>query len=285
LTLNWNDNSLNETSFVVQKSIDGGLTWIDVGTSPSPLALDNTHGTRSFGDTTFAWGDTPLHYRVVALNTIGYGGEFMSLSAKSFSTSVPIIASPTNLTASLLAGPAVNVRFMDNARNETGFILERSVDGVNFSPLTTLGPRLNTGNVTYIDNAVILGNTYWYRVATLVGAEQSPYSNIASIVVAVPTAPVGLAGVAVPVGLNERITLTWTDTSNNETGFTLQRALDSAFTNPVINTLPANQTSFTTGTLPRTTYYFRILAFNVVGQSAWDVAAPVGPARILQPAR
>ncbi len=34
--ISWSDNSINETSFVLQRSING-LTWADVGTSPSPL--------------------------------------------------------------------------------------------------------------------------------------------------------------------------------------------------------------------------------------------------------
>jgi FtsP/CotA-like multicopper oxidase with cupredoxin domain len=281
LTMTWNDNSINETSFVLQKSTDGGTTWVDVGTSLSPLDVDNTHGIRSLADATFDWGATPLHYRVAAFNTIGYGGEYMSLTAKSYSASVPIIASPTNLVLNLQAGPAVVVRWMDNARNETGFVIERSTDGVTFSFLTTVGPRQNTGNVTYTDSTVVLGNTYWYRVATLVGTEQSPYSNIASIVVDVPTPPAGLVGIANLVGNNERVTLTWTDTSNNETGFTIQRALDAAFTNPVIVNVGPNLTTYTTGNLPRVIYYFRIRAFNVLGASAWNEAAPVGPARIL----
>ena len=40
----WNDNSITETSFVVQRTTDG-TTWADVGApSPSPLDQPNTHG-------------------------------------------------------------------------------------------------------------------------------------------------------------------------------------------------------------------------------------------------
>ena len=44
LTLTWNDNSINETSFVVQRRRRDG-TWVDLGTVLSPLDQPNTHGT------------------------------------------------------------------------------------------------------------------------------------------------------------------------------------------------------------------------------------------------
>ena len=49
--LKWNDNSITETAFVVQRTTDG-TTWTDVGTVPQPLGDTNTHGQRTFTDTT-----------------------------------------------------------------------------------------------------------------------------------------------------------------------------------------------------------------------------------------
>ena len=42
LTLAWNDNSLNETSFLVQRTEDG-INWEDLATIESPLTLPNTN--------------------------------------------------------------------------------------------------------------------------------------------------------------------------------------------------------------------------------------------------
>ena len=44
--LTWNDNSITETDFVVQRTTDG-TTWTDIGTSASPLDQPNIHGVRS----------------------------------------------------------------------------------------------------------------------------------------------------------------------------------------------------------------------------------------------
>ncbi len=79
LTLTWNDNSINETSFVVQRSTDG-TTWTDVATVSSPLDQPNTHGTRSITDTSFRVNATTYSYRVVAMNTIGYGGAYPTMT-------------------------------------------------------------------------------------------------------------------------------------------------------------------------------------------------------------
>ena len=84
-----------------------------------------------------------------------------------------------------------------------------------------------------------------------------------------PAAPSNLVATAVS---STQINLTWTDNATNETGFTIQRATNSAFTSG-LNTinLGANQTAYNnTGRNPSTTYYYRVRAFNVVGFSAWS---------------
>ena len=49
--LTWNDNSITETAFLVQRSDDLGLNWTNVGNPiVSPLDQPNTHGTRTYTD-------------------------------------------------------------------------------------------------------------------------------------------------------------------------------------------------------------------------------------------
>ncbi len=90
VTVHWTDNSINETSFVLQRSTDG-TTWSDVATSASPLDSPNTHGPRSLTDQD-SRVDRAYTYRVVALNTVGYGGEFPSLTVKSVSAELAVPA-------------------------------------------------------------------------------------------------------------------------------------------------------------------------------------------------
>lgn len=74
-----------------------------------------------------------------------------------------------------------------------------------------------------------------------------------------------------------RVNLSWVDNSNDETSFVIQRASDAGFTtNLATFTRRANATTLVQTGLPRgVTYYYRILAQNAYGQSAWVNLAAV----------
>ncbi len=274
LTLTWTDNSISETSYLVQKSINNGTTWTDVGISPSPLNQANLKGPRILTDPARYDRNVVYQYRVVAQNTVGYGGQFMSLTVKSMSA--PLIvsatpAAPTNLAAALQNGPQVRLTWTDNASNETSFVIQRAVGAGAFTQIGTV----TANTVSYVDTAVVIGTTYTYRVAAVNGGGTSAFSNTATVSVTTPAAPSGMTAKAVRQGNNEKVTLNWVDNSNNESGFTIQRATNAAFTTGVTNTsVSANVTTYTTGNVARVAYYYRIRAVNPVGQSAWVNATP-----------
>jgi fibronectin type 3 domain-containing protein len=97
-----------------------------------------------------------------------------------------------------------------------------------------------------------------------------------------PNAPTGLG--ASPATATS-VTLTWTSNATNQTGYHLDRATDSAFTqNLITENLPATPSSFTdtaTGLAPGGTFFYRIRAFNTAGDSAnsnvASVTIPVAP--------
>jgi len=375
MTLTWNDNSITETAFDIQRSANGGA-WTTIDTVVSPLDQANTHGARTYVDPTFAWDANTYSYRVVAKNTIGYGGAFMSMTVQSSYTdavtvpnptpaaptgltaevtltqvnltwtdnannetnfrieraevvngvtgafaavgsvgadvaafsdltvassttyayrvfannpagdSLPtdtvtvttpvFVPAPTNLTLTLLSGPRIRLTFVDNAINETGFVIERSVNGGAFTQQAQIGARNGTGSVTYTDTTVSIGNIYSYRVMAINAGGASQYSNTASQSTQTPAAPTNAAVSVVRNGNNDRVTLTWTDNANNETRFVIQRASNAAFTNG-LNTynVAANATTFQQNVQRRRTYYYRIRAVNpITGNSAWVVFNP-----------
>ena len=97
---------------------------------------------------------------------------------------------------------------------------------------------------------------------------------------AAPAAPGNLRAVNGPNGNgNSRtVNLTWQDLSNNETGFTIQRATTSTFTAGVVTTnVGANvQANQQTGLARNTTYFFRIRANNgPISVSAWVPVPPL----------
>lgn len=279
LTVTWNDNSLDETSFLVQRK-EGTGQWVDAGTLLSPLDANNDKGARSLIDSTYR-RSMSVEYRVIAQNTVGYagsGGAFKTVTTQGISDAKTVVLTPTNLTATAQAGPQVGLAWTDNATNETGFTVQRSTNGGPFGVISLAPARSNTGGVTFVDTGVVLGNTYDYRVAATAPSNSSAPSNVATVIVDVPAAATDVvAANGANQGSSRRVVITWTDNATNETGFTLQRATNASFTAGVTNvTIGANVQSYTAGSLSRgTDYYFRIRVDNALGSSGWVTVTPL----------
>ncbi len=190
-------------------------------------------------------------------------------------------AAASGLTATV-AGPPLSVvlTWTNNANNATGFRIERSTNGTAYTPLVTVGPVS-----TYADASVLRGTKYWYRVIAynLVGSAAA--SNVVTVTTStMPAAPVSLNATATPPSINTpTVTFTWTDRSNNETGFTIQRALDPNFT-LLLNTfnVGANIVSYLDTTVgPMGTYYYRVCSYNFLGNSAWSATRSVATPGLL----
>jgi hypothetical protein len=87
-----------------------------------------------------------------------------------------------------------------------------------------------------------------------------------------PAAPINLRAAAIS---RATIQLNWSDNSNNETGFQIQRCKGNRCTNFArVATVGANITTFTDVDLPRgTTYTYRVRAVNAVGASTFSNTA------------
>ncbi|HMB24756.1 MAG TPA: multicopper oxidase domain-containing protein, partial [Anaerolineales bacterium] len=164
LTLTWWDNSITETAFLVQRTTSAS-GWQTLATIASPLDQPNVHEQRSYTDTNFN-SSAAYQYRVVALNKVGYGGAFPSVTAQSMSDAIavgtplpPVVVSstrqdpnPTNLsTVNFLvtfSEPVTGVDTADFALNVTGGITGHSITSVNPTDGTgaTYTVAVNTGS-------------------------------------------------------------------------------------------------------------------------------------------
>jgi hypothetical protein len=180
-------------------------------------------------------------------------------------------AAPTALSAAAVACDRIDLAWTDNADNETSFKIERSTDGVNFSQIGTVGADVTA----YSDTTVAESTTYWYRVRASNSAGDSAYSNTASATTpACPSNPP-----AAPSNLNakvkgkSKITLSWNDNSNNETGFRIYRG-GSPTTLTLLTTVGANVILFDDTTVQsKTTYYYKVCAYNGDGESCSAVVS------------
>lgn len=88
-----------------------------------------------------------------------------------------------------------------------------------------------------------------------------------------PSAPGNLAAQFIPNPLS--VELTWTDNSNNENGFIIERESQGPDAFMVIDTVSANSTLFVDNTVSYATYNYRITAYNAFGQSDYSNVAQI----------
>ena len=79
------------------------------------------------------------------------------------------------------AAPQVTLTWRDNSINEDGFVIERRPStGGTYTPVAQVGQNVTS----YIDNTVVAGSGYCYRVQSFNSDGTSPYSNEACRTVA-----------------------------------------------------------------------------------------------------
>jgi hypothetical protein len=90
---------------------------------------------------------------------------------------------------------------------------------------------------------------------------------VATPAVTLPKAPSSLTATALSAGSG--VSLAWKDNSSNEDGFQIERKTGSTW--QVLTTVTANTKTFKDASAARrTTYTYRVLAFNVAGGSPYS---------------
>jgi hypothetical protein len=276
--LTWRDNATNETGFAIERSDNGG-PFVQIAIAP---ARNNT-GNVTFTDTSIKTATTNMTYtyQVAALNPVGPSAYSNLVTVAVAVGTLP--TAPTSLTAVLQAGPQVALSWIDNAVNETGFVIQRSTNGGAYSTIGTFAASAGTGiRVTTVDATAMpsfTNVTYTYRVAATNSVGSSAFSNTAyAVVPALPATPSNLIVVNGPNKNKSRsVILVWSDNSSNETGFTIQRATNSLFTQGLTTvTVGANVTTLTqTGLTANTQYWYRIRANDgTIIFTVWVNATP-----------
>lgn len=169
-------------------------------------------------------------------------------------------AAPDQLSVVAASGTELDLTWRDNSHIETGFSVERSNDGVNFTPIAT---HLPADTQSYFDTALDPDMRYWYRVQALNFAENSAYSNVVDLTTPVPpNKPTNAHPTAVTT---TSIAFAWTDPADNEDGYRITRAVNfGSFV--AIATLPPNTTTYLDQNLkPGQHHEYHIQAFNIAG--------------------
>lgn len=184
-------------------------------------------------------------------------------------------AAPSNLSATAQSSSSIRLTWTDNAGNETGFQIERLVNG-SWTQVATVGANVTSWDDTGLTSAT----SYSYRVRASNSYGTSTYTNTASATTSssgsVPAAASNLiASQQTRPWL--RNNLTWRDNSANETGFYIERSTDGGATWVRYAQVSANVTSYQDRNISRgITYYYRVLAFNSFGTASPSNVAQIG---------
>lgn len=238
IDLSWGDVS-GESGYVLERSTNG-TTWSQIGT---PVA-DST----SYSDTGLVAG-TKYYYRLRATSSVGNSANTASVFATTRT------AQPA-LSLTVVSTAQINLSWT-NVLNETGYRIERSIDGSAWSVIGTTAANV----VSYQSIGLSTATAYYYRVVAIdAGGDSDAGAANTKTLMAPPT---GLTATGVSIS---EIDLTWSD-SSGETGYRIERSVDEK-TWTLVTNVGSDMTSYaSTGLAGGTRYIYRVRALNSGGAS------------------
>lgn len=263
----WTDNSATEMGFRVERSENGGGTWVEAGSVESPPFAED--GLTS---------DREVCYRAFAFNSLG------DSPPSNMDCSAPP-AAPTSLVATTAPGLSIDLTWTDNSSVEDGYVVQRWYDGgcgysycyQYYEVIATLGPNATS----YRDTGPTPGQLQLYVVNAV---KEGAYSHPSNEAAAYPDTPPEVASNLTAVAVTSaRIDLAWNDNSSDETHFHVARCNGTEATCRDENFLGLggvgpNVTTFSdTGVQPGTTYTYRVHSCSYRCAAASNKASATTP--------
>lgn len=245
VTLKWN-SSANAQTYRVLRSLTSGSGYNTIAANLTSL---------TYTDKTVSNGTT-YYYVITAVNSSGISPRSVPVGA----TPMPagqIPAAPSTVTASaaqaIVAGTSVITVSWTGSASATSYTLKRASSSTG--PWTVVASNLTS--LTCRDTVLANGSSYHYVVTARNASGESPDSMVKSITPVRPQ-PSTLTATAVS---STQLTLKWIDKSADEQGFKIDYYNGTSWVQ--VGTTAPNATSASiTGTTSRTTYSFRVRAYN-----------------------
>jgi hypothetical protein len=262
VTVRWIDAANNETSYWVEVSSNGGATFA------APIVINRTAAQKTAVNGTVTltpnFVSTPGNVYVFRVTAVNVTGAATSTS--------PSVTATADLSAPVAPAAPVVVLGVPTATRAplswaavpgaTSYVVQVSTNGGAFTSLPqsaalTANPAIAAGNKYSFQ---VLAQTTRYGLTT----QSLTASNVVVVDTrpAASTTPVAAAGA---VG-SKQITVSWTNASNNITGWTVQRRLGAVATTIVPAVTNVGTTYSFTDTVPAAgSYSFRVTAVSAVG--------------------
>lgn len=213
-------------------------------------------------------GQAPTTVKTVT--TSNTGGS--SNSNNNTGASAPL--APSGLVLSAASSSQINLSWSDNSSNETGFKIERA-SGISgpfttgmgaFFIVTTVGPNITQ----YKDMNLSASTMYYYRVSAMNSSTASSPTSVANLTTpAAPTSPPSPpSNLAVTASAATIATLSWSDNSNNESYFKIEKSTNNGTTFTLVATASADSRSYSDiNQAPQSSAIYRVRASNSAGDS------------------
>lgn len=248
--LNWTDRSTGETGFQIERSTNGGRQFQIIATTNANI--------QSYEDLS-AGENSSVIYRVIAVGTSVSAG-YSNWAVVSPPPPPPVV--PDTFRATAVSPYAVQLTWVDRSPDEDGFRLERQTGAGAAVPLAEVGADV----VAYLDTTAAPNTTYTYQIRAFNtgGVSVQAAEANATTLPLPPSAPSGFAATAES---QTEVQLSWTDTSDNEQGFIVKRAVGSG-EYQALTTVGPDTEAYTDGSAAaNTTYRYVLRAYNAGGQS------------------
>lgn len=234
----------NASSYVLQRATNSSFT-------------NNLTSSTIAGLSTIVSGLQPsstYYFRIQAKS-----GESTTAWSTSLTASTLPLQPPGSFAATSVSNSQINLSW-NTAPNTTSYTIDYSTAS-DFATKTTLtGVTGTSRQVTGLSTGI----TYYFRIKSINGAFESPWSSTVNATTTVPT-PTCTSSV---LNNNSQITVSW-DAVTAATSYTLEYASNSGFSGATAITGITTTSRAVTGLLNGTTYYFRVKALNGSSESGW----------------
>ena len=257
ISLTWQDNSDDESSFTVERSEFTPNGW----TGFVPIATLATNVT-SYSDSLYT--STSYEYRVRASNSAGNSAYSNTASISVLSGNAPpaavILAAPTSGTAPL------NVIFDGSHSSD--------LDGSVVRWTWTFGDG-TSGTGVATSHVYPAPGTYTVTLRVTDNLGLSSFATATTIAVTAPQPPSAPSVLTATAQSKSSIRLQWTNTTADQTEVTIERCQAAGCSNfAQIATVAGTATTYTnTGLSSRTNYTYRVRSRNAAGYSPYSNSA------------
>lgn len=244
--LTWDDNSDDETKYVVQRQKAGCGFEIIMELPPD---------TTEYRDTATLQKDIEYTYRVEVFNN--YGSAYSNYSSVVMPSSAP--SSPQYFTAVAQGPTSIKLMWTDTSDNEDGFWIGRKSGNGAYPPSTNPTYDLAANTTELVDYGLEPDTEYSYIIA---GYNALYSSFIAETKCKTgPKAPINLTATAVS---GNEIKLTWENLSAQVNTYTIERKVEGGTFSQITSLMNPQELAYSdTTVLPEKTYTYRVKAWRV----------------------